>query len=559
MLADVSETDLQLPRRLGEYELVEMLGQGGMGEVYRALRAGQPDCVVKTVRPDRNTEQETLSRFKDEARVTMMLDHPNVARVFDFGRDDEVMYLVMELVGGGSVEDLVTRGQRLPEVAALRLSADILLGLDHAHRAVEPGSGQHLGVVHRDVSPQNALISAEGEVKLIDFGLAMSAVKQTKTADGSVVLAKLQYASPENARGEDVDHRSDQFSAAVIAAELLTGQRYYGDVGPVEMWRLASDGGYRPPHWASISSDVRGVLDRALHPRPEKRHVNCRKLAEALLEIVAARTGGGDGRRDLRVALGLEDDHGGDEPDTIGLDLEEARAIAAIASGEGERAPVESLPPEEATVVAESAISRAPAPRIMSLAPEEATVVAADISGEGLAPLDDHEATVISVSDEGPPVGVQSLAPDEATQIADEGAVFSSGLPPEEATVAADPASLPAPPVSAESMPPAPKPAPKPEPAAPVVSAPSVEPAEPAEPSQPSAPNPVAPPAHSRPEVSGPMAVAGGVRPALRAIAPTDEPTLSTRPAIWKLAALAVVVAGLLVGLGLGLGWLFAK
>ena len=190
------------PRAFGSYLLLKVFARGGMGEVYlaRQISTGGLDryCVVKKLRKELTRDREYVTRFIDEARVVVHLDHPNICRTFDVGRVGEEYYLAMEYVSGCDVRMVQDKarndGVPLSADAVLPLMSELLEALDHAHERRDQ-KGELLRLVHRDISPQNVMISYDGEVKLIDFGLASSKLKIEKTQP-NVVMGKMAYMSP---------------------------------------------------------------------------------------------------------------------------------------------------------------------------------------------------------------------------------------------------------------------------------------------------------------------------------------------------------------------------
>jgi len=230
------EEEDDLPRVFGDYHLLALLGQGGMGEIYLAKRMGfsrdiQRYCVVKTLREDKVRDPTFLKRFEDEARVVVTLNHRNICHVFDVGRVNDEHYLAMELIEGVSLQSLQRsmsrQGVKPAPALACYIVDEVLEALGYAHRHKDPRTRAPLEIVHRDVSPQNVMVTFEGEVKLIDFGLVESTLKQEHTA-ADMVVGKLLYMAPEQAQDEPVDARTDVFSAGVMLYELLLGERYYG-------------------------------------------------------------------------------------------------------------------------------------------------------------------------------------------------------------------------------------------------------------------------------------------------------------------------------------------
>jgi serine/threonine protein kinase len=275
-------------RRFGPYLLLEKLGAGGMGEVWLArVESGgvENDCVVKLIKPDKRAG-EAERRFIDEARVASMLEpHPNIAGAFDVGRVDEDLYLAMEYVPGVDGRALVTRGAEPPPPAVTAaIIDDVLSGLAAAHASTHPVTGHLLGVVHRDVSPHNIIVGFDGAARVIDFGLALSTMKQEKTETG-IVLGKLPYMAPEHARGQEVDPRADLFSVGVVLYELLAGLRFYGAREYEEIWHLAAEGGFAPPDLDELGP-IAPVLRRAWAPLDD-RYARAEDMRAALREAAS--------------------------------------------------------------------------------------------------------------------------------------------------------------------------------------------------------------------------------------------------------------------------------
>ena len=219
--------------RIGRYQLLSRLAVGGMAEVYLArqgeLSGFKTLVVVKKVLPHLAVNPDFIAMFLDEARIASMLDHPNIVRITEVGRADDEYFLVMELVQGKPLASLLQHAEKtktpLPHQMGALIVANAAAGLHHAHQLTD-ASGQPLGLVHRDVSPQNIMISFEGSVKVIDFGIARALGRLGDTNAGSL-KGKLGYMAPEQARGEPVDARADIFSLGVVLWECLTGRRLF--------------------------------------------------------------------------------------------------------------------------------------------------------------------------------------------------------------------------------------------------------------------------------------------------------------------------------------------
>ena len=279
-----------LPRHFGPYLLLSSIAKGGMGEVFLARSGGvagvaslEKHCVVKTLRPHLTDDREYVARFIDEARVVVQLNHRNICQVFDVGLVGERYYLAMELVAGQDLRTFAdTASGPMDPGLVVHIAAEVLEALDYAHRTSDV-HGAPLQLVHRDVSPQNIMVSYEGEVKLIDFGLAQSAVKVEKTSP-QLVMGKLAYMSPEQLRGEPVTRAVDLFAVAVVVTELMLGTRFYGSKSAHETWTIAASGNHRPEGFEGIEPGLRAILDRALDPDASRRFVDGLSFRSALMQ-----------------------------------------------------------------------------------------------------------------------------------------------------------------------------------------------------------------------------------------------------------------------------------
>ncbi len=301
------------PATYGQYLLLHRLARGGMGNVFLAKTGSvmgiEKHCVVKTLRSRFSQDPEYVKRFMQEARFVVQLTHRNICPVFDVGCVQHSYYLAMELILGRDVRTLLNaladRGRKLPRALALHIAAEILDALDYAHRHVDNTTGVPLHIVHRDVSPQNVMVNLEGEVKLIDFGLAESG-SPVGAAEAPVVAAtvmgKMSYMAPEQARGEAVDARADQFAAAVLAYELLTGHRYYEGMTSEQVWRQAGAGQFRPAGISELPRKLRDVLDKGLAAARDKRFPTCGDFRDALLDY-ARHQNLHEGARELRALM----------------------------------------------------------------------------------------------------------------------------------------------------------------------------------------------------------------------------------------------------------------
>jgi serine/threonine protein kinase len=275
------DASLTLPHRFGRYTLFDFIGRGGMAEIFLArvkTDAGASRlAVIKLILPEYADNKTFADQLVFEAKLAARLDHPNVVQVFDLGREAGRLYIAMDYIEGVDLSTLLRqcakRGLALPGNFATTFVVEVLKGLDHAHRRTDD-AGQALGVVHRDVSPSNVLVSLEGEVKLCDFGIAHANEAVDAQAMGEALVGKAGYMAPEHARGEQVDARADVFAAGVILWELLSGKRMYRKGEAASLLEVAK-AGQLPPFEATHLPDfdrIRGIVAKALAPNREERY-----------------------------------------------------------------------------------------------------------------------------------------------------------------------------------------------------------------------------------------------------------------------------------------------
>ena len=292
-------------RSLGRFQIIGRLATGGMAEVYLALSGELPGyrtlLVVKRILPHLASNRQFIGMFLDEARLAALLDHPNVVRIIEVGHDGEEYFLAMELVQGKPLSAVLrkaTRERRPPSPAlAAYVIAQAASGLGYAH-ALTDGDGRPLGVVHRDVSPQNILLSFEGAVKLIDFGVARAFGRVAHTSPGGL-KGKIEYMSPEQASAEEVDHRADVFALGVVLWEVLTGRRLYRrETELATMRAILDDPIPRPSEVADVPPELDAVVMRALRKRRDARFASAHEMALALERFAFSN----DGFSPLQVA-----------------------------------------------------------------------------------------------------------------------------------------------------------------------------------------------------------------------------------------------------------------
>jgi serine/threonine-protein kinase len=279
------------PRPFGRYTLLGNLAQGGMGALYLACtgEAGMEKlCVIKTVLPQL-ADKEYVARFRDEAKVVVKLSHGNLVPVFDANmassESGEEMYLAMEHVDGKDLRAVwnrcAKRGIAFPVDVAVYIAKELSRGLHHAHTFAA------IKLVHRDVSPPNVLLSFFGEVKLTDFGLAASTLKAEKTAPG-VIYGKVSYMSPEQARGEALDGRTDLYSVGIILWELLTGRQLFAQATPNLIERVRDPVIESPSTYAQrVPPSLDAIVMKALARDRTLRFADCEAFRAALAGFLA--------------------------------------------------------------------------------------------------------------------------------------------------------------------------------------------------------------------------------------------------------------------------------
>ena len=281
--------------RLGSYEILGKLARGGMAELFLATTP-EPDAkivVIKKILPKYAANQKFVKLFLDEARLASGLHHPHIAQVYDLGGVDGDYFFAMEYVHGKDVRSTmrrITAGEkRFPIEYAVMIARNTAAALHYAHEQRRP-DGTLLDIVHRDVSPSNILISYEGEVKLVDFGVAKAASNSARTRTGTL-KGKIAYMSPEQARGAPLDRRSDVFSLGIVLWEMVTSHRLYRTDNDLATIQLIVNSKPQPP--TELAPDCPPELERivlkALAASPTDRYQTAEELQRDLDELVRAR------------------------------------------------------------------------------------------------------------------------------------------------------------------------------------------------------------------------------------------------------------------------------
>lgn len=277
--------------RLGRYALLRPLAEGGMGQVYLARRDGSESiCVLKTLRNEVVKDEISRKRFIREAQVAAYLDHPNIAKLLDAGFEDGTFCIAFEFIPGKDLESmlhtLMAQRRLLPFPVSISAMIGVLDGLDYAHQATDP-AGKPLGLVHRDLSPRNMMLGFDGTAKVIDFGVARASLDDFKTAPG-MVMGTFRYVSPEMARAEALDRRSDIYASGVVLYELLSGVPVVMP-SAVAVDMLRSVVAKSPDPLGQVNTQIPASLSAAVMRAIEKRQADrWQTAAEFRSAIVAA-------------------------------------------------------------------------------------------------------------------------------------------------------------------------------------------------------------------------------------------------------------------------------
>jgi len=263
---------------LGQYYILDKIAEGGMAEIYKGLAYDlngiKKTVVIKKIRPEIAADKDFVNMLINEAKIAVMLSHGNIAQIYDLGKVEGDYFMVMEYVDGQSLSKLHKRcmvnGTLIPREYTCYIISEVASGLNYMHRRTDE-QGRNLGIIHRDISPQNIIISYSGTVKIIDFGIAKAAIR-IHTTDSGVLKGKFAYMSPEQALGEAVDHRTDIFSLGVVLYELLTGRRLFK--GKDKRETLQNVRKCEVPPLIDIIPDIQPELERIVMKTLEKDPCN---------------------------------------------------------------------------------------------------------------------------------------------------------------------------------------------------------------------------------------------------------------------------------------------
>ncbi|RKH54311.1 serine/threonine-protein kinase [Corallococcus aberystwythensis] len=289
--------ELQAGDTFGRYELVSWLGRGGMAETWRAQLMGAAgvtkSVLIKKVLPEYADDEAFISMFISEARISATLSHGNVAQVFDFGQVEDEYFLAMEFVDGKPLDKVLKRALKaglgaLPIPVAVFVAMEMCRGLHYAHTRTD-GSGRPLGIVHRDISPDNVLVSYEGQVKIVDFGIAKAQLQRGYKTEPGVVKGKYLFFSPEQARGEEVDARTDVWATGIVLYELLCAKLPVEGPPQTVMMKIAHGQVPAPTVLRpDLPEELNDLVMKALAPDAEQRFESSHAFGDALAEFLHA-------------------------------------------------------------------------------------------------------------------------------------------------------------------------------------------------------------------------------------------------------------------------------
>lgn len=287
-------TDSFQPELFGKFFLLQRLGAGGMAEIFRAKTAGaggfEKELVVKRILPTLSSDEQFIRMLVNEAKLTVALTHPTIAQIYELGEVDGRYFISMELVEGATLHEVMHlarhAGRPLGLEQSIYVCLEVLRGLEYAHKR-QDGAGNPLGIVHCDVSPDNVMLTWDGGVKLLDFGVARAAQKSLSNYREGTLMGKLSYVAPEQAEGREFDHRVDLFAVGVIFYELLTGTHPFGKVADVEALIESRRREVVPPSKAAgLPKVFDDFISRSLAYEPSLRFQSAEEMADELLQML---------------------------------------------------------------------------------------------------------------------------------------------------------------------------------------------------------------------------------------------------------------------------------
>ncbi|MBK9294604.1 MAG: serine/threonine protein kinase [Oligoflexia bacterium] len=279
------------PELFGKFILLDKIAMGGMAEVYRAKAPGADGIgkiiAIKRILPQYSSHAEFIEMFKNEAKIAVNLTQANICQIYEFGEEHNQFYLTMEFIDGKNLRQVLSRCTKIQKSLTIEqcvyIVSQVASGLDYAHRCTDKNSAKPLNIIHRDMSPQNIMISYEGEVKVVDFGIAKAESKIESTRAGTL-KGKFGYMSPEQAEGADLDARTDIFSTGIVLWELLTGERLFvanNEVNTIRKIRECQIPSIRKIN-PNIHEDLEKITNKALARDRSLRYQTAQELSRDL-------------------------------------------------------------------------------------------------------------------------------------------------------------------------------------------------------------------------------------------------------------------------------------
>ncbi len=269
----------------GKHILLERIAMGGMAEIFLARSSGTGGIskfsAIKRILPQYSSNTEFINMFKDEAKINVNLSHSNIVPIYEFGVESGQFYILMEYVNGKNLRQILTRMQKELDTyfsidQIVNIIKDVAAGLDHAHRCLDGTTGKPLNIIHRDMSPQNIMVSFEGEVKVVDFGIA-KAESQVESTKAGTLKGKFAYMSPEQATGESIDLRTDIFSLGIVLWELLAKERLFvaeSEIGTLKKIREGKIPSVRKLN-PNVPEELERIVNKSLTKSTTDRYQTC--------------------------------------------------------------------------------------------------------------------------------------------------------------------------------------------------------------------------------------------------------------------------------------------
>ncbi|NLD36997.1 MAG: protein kinase [Desulfatiglans sp.] len=273
-------------QQFGKYKLLNRVAEGGMAELYMAKLSGYEGfeklVAIKKILPHLAEETNLIKAFIDEAKLAAFLQHPNIVQIYDFGSVHDTYYIAMEYLYGKDLKIVIKqykeKGMMLSLENALYIATQVCAGIDYAHK-LKDFQGKPLNIIHRDIGPHNVFITYDGQVKIIDFGIAKAATQVNKTQHGSI-KGKITYMSPEQAKGEKIDHRSDIYAMGILLYEMVTHERMFDGEINYNLFKKVLESEYIPAQHLNreLPEDLCRIIDKALEKNPDMRYQSAEEM-----------------------------------------------------------------------------------------------------------------------------------------------------------------------------------------------------------------------------------------------------------------------------------------